>query len=74
MKRSRLVLIVIGLLILVLFFVFRAPSIPHPIDGNKECLTCHSAKAIKPYPGWHATREYKNNDCLSCHHVKSGVK
>ncbi len=74
MKKKGLLLIFIGVLILVLFLIFRAPSIPHPLEGHKECVTCHAGDGIKPYPAWHATRGYKNDDCSSCHSLKSGMK
>jgi len=74
MKKSRLVLILAGLLISVLVLAFRAPSIPHPIEGKQKCVTCHAAKAIKPFPAWHEKRGYTNDDCSDCHSMKSGME
>jgi predicted CXXCH cytochrome family protein len=41
------------------------PGVPHQIEGNTNCLNCHAANGVKPFPTDHAgrTSEY----CLGCH-------
>jgi predicted CXXCH cytochrome family protein len=41
------------------------PGVPHQIEGNASCLSCHAADGVKPYPKDHAGR--KAEFCLSCH-------
>lgn len=70
MKHKDLFLILVGALSLVVILISCAPSVPHSVQAQKECITCHGSNGIKPYPTWHANRGYKNDDCLSCHDVK----
>lgn len=46
------------------------PTVPHSIQGRAECLQCHKAGGIKPFPQDHAGRS--QDTCLSCH--KGGGK
>lgn len=41
------------------------PSIPHSIEGRGDCLTCHSAGALAPYPSDHGN--YTLGACTGCH-------
>ncbi len=38
---------------------------PHPIQGQEQCDTCHGPSGIKPYPANHAGRP--NDSCQVCH-------
>ena len=71
MKNAGRLIIFVGLLILGLFLIFRPPSIPHSLEGTKECVTCHGSNGIRPYPTWHEELGYGNDDCSSCHHLNS---
>lgn len=41
------------------------PKIPHPLEGRDDCLLCHEAGGLKPFPENHAGRT--SDICLSCH-------
>jgi hypothetical protein len=71
MTHKGLSLILVGALSLAVILSACAPSIPHSVQAQKECTTCHGTTGTKPYPAWHATRGYSNNDCSSCHDLKS---
>ena len=40
-------------------------AIPHPVEGQEKCDTCHAAGAMKPYPANHEGRPVES--CLICH-------
>lgn len=42
-----------------------APKVPHPLEGQADCLVCHDTGAFKPFPDDHTGR--KADICLSCH-------
>jgi formate dehydrogenase gamma subunit len=42
-----------------------APVIPHGLEGFGECLQCHAAGGVVPYPAGH--EQYGANTCLVCH-------
>lgn len=42
-----------------------APKVPHTLEGRPDCLLCHGAEGIKPFPENHAGRT--SSTCLSCH-------
>jgi len=47
----------------------KRPSIPHTLDGRDDCLQCHSADGIRPYPpDDHQERDVE--DCTVCHKPK----
>jgi hypothetical protein len=71
MKYKGLPLTLLGALILTVILISCAPSIPHSVESRKECITCHGSNAAKPYPAWHASRGYTNDDCSSCHEPKT---
>jgi hypothetical protein len=71
MKNTGLSLILSGALSLATIVASCAPPIPHAVEAQKECITCHGSDGVKPYPGWHAKREYKNDDCSHCHDQKT---
>jgi hypothetical protein len=71
MKNKGLSLVLLGALSLAVIFISCAPSIPHSVQAQKDCITCHGNNGIKPYPAWHAKRGYKNDDCSGCHDSKS---
>jgi cytochrome b subunit of formate dehydrogenase len=39
--------------------------IPHPIEGQEQCSTCHGPDGVKPYPADHVDRP--DESCLVCH-------
>lgn len=41
------------------------PAIPHPLDGRDNCLACHAAGGVKPYPADHEGRTV--DQCQMCH-------
>ena len=43
----------------------KPPAVPHSLQGRDDCLVCHSAAGIKPFPKDHAGRTKAT--CLSCH-------
>jgi formate dehydrogenase gamma subunit len=42
-----------------------ASLIPHPIEGQEQCETCHGPNGMKPWPADHAGRP--NESCTVCH-------
>jgi formate dehydrogenase gamma subunit len=42
-----------------------AAPIPHPLEGREDCLLCHGAGGVKPYPADHTGRT--SASCLACH-------
>ena len=45
-----------------------ALTIPHALEGRGDCLLCHSAGGIAPFPGDHEGRS--QSTCLNCHEGK----
>ncbi|MBI2858704.1 MAG: NapC/NirT family cytochrome c [Chloroflexi bacterium] len=41
------------------------PSIPHSLEGRSDCLMCHAAGSVKPFPAGHAGRT--SQSCQACH-------
>src|SRR3990172_4936023 len=41
----------------------KPPAVPHSLQGRDDCLVCHSAAGIKPFPKDHAGRTKET--CLS---------
>ena len=41
------------------------PAIPHTLEGRADCLICHQAGGLKPYPADHAGRT--SDMCQACH-------
>ncbi|MBI2288523.1 MAG: hypothetical protein HYU83_06095 [Chloroflexi bacterium] len=41
------------------------PTIPHTLEGRADCLMCHQAGGLKPFPADHAGRT--NDLCQACH-------
>ena len=39
--------------------------IPHPLEGREDCLLCHGADRVNPYPPDHVGRP--STTCLVCH-------
>ncbi len=48
-----------------------APAVPHAIEERKDCISCHAQNGVKPYPEWHATKQYGNDQCANCHKSKT---
>ena len=44
------------------------PAIPHTLEGRADCLLCHKAGGLKPFPANHAGRT--NDMCQGCHKPK----
>lgn len=42
-----------------------APHIPHPIEGQEQCYTCHGKSGMKPMPANHEGRPTES--CRICH-------
>lgn len=42
-----------------------ASLIPHPIEGQEQCETCHGPNGMKPWPADHVGRP--NESCTVCH-------
>ena len=48
------------------FLTSTAPTLPHNVEGQENCLMCHDPKGeIKPAPSNHV--DYANEQCLLCH-------
>ena len=45
--------------------VSTVPVITHDLEGQEDCLMCHSVTGFKPSPADHA--DYTNELCTSCH-------
>jgi len=45
------------------------PAIPHPTEGREDCLVCHAAGKIKPFPANHGGRTKET--CTACHQVSA---
>ncbi len=45
------------------------PNIPHDTKGREDCLVCHDAGKVKPFPKDHAGRTKET--CLTCHQARS---
>jgi len=45
------------------------PPVPHPTEGRDDCLECHDAGGLVPFPEDHADRT--NESCLMCHQVET---
>jgi predicted CXXCH cytochrome family protein len=47
--------------------VFAQPTIPHPVDGREDCLSCHAAgeSGAPRFPDDHDGRT--NESCVACH-------
>jgi len=48
--------------------LLQIPVVPHPAEGNEDCLACHGASQIVPFPEDHAGRQ--NDSCTLCHEVE----
>ncbi|HSJ58015.1 MAG TPA: cytochrome c3 family protein, partial [Anaerolineae bacterium] len=44
------------------------PIVPHATEGLEDCLACHDAGQMAPFPEDHAGRE--NESCTMCHEVQ----
>ncbi len=44
------------------------PAVPHSLEGRADCLLCHQAGGIKPFPEDHEGRT--SSSCLICHGSK----
>ncbi len=42
-----------------------SPAIPHPIEGQENCLMCHALETISPFPENHVN--WPETTCLGCH-------
>jgi hypothetical protein len=50
--------------------LLQIPAVPHPAEGNEDCLACHDTGQVKPFPQDHAGRD--NDSCTTCHQVETG--
>ena len=48
--------------------LLQIPEVPHPAEGFEDCLACHDADQIAPFPEDHAGRT--NDICLGCHQIR----
>ena len=49
------------------FPLFQIPAVPHPVEGREDCLACHDAGQVVPFPEDHAGRS--NDSCTMCHEM-----
>jgi hypothetical protein len=47
------------------------PQIPHSTEGREDCLACHGASQLVPFPEDHAGRT--DEMCLGCHQVAANT-
>jgi hypothetical protein len=47
------------------------PPVPHSTQGREDCVACHGAGQVKPFPADHAGRT--SDTCLGCHQVQAGA-
>ena len=65
-----------GMLVLGCFLVLAVmlsacvPDIPHATNGRQDCISCHGQNGVKPFPQWHAKKQFSNDNCFTCHGVK----
>ena len=45
------------------------PAIPHPLEGNAVCESCHTAGMVGALPANHASRA--DNVCTACHEIRT---
>jgi hypothetical protein len=43
------------------------PAVPHPKEGQEDCLVCHARGAVQPFPEDHSFQT--NEFCLNCHQI-----
>jgi hypothetical protein len=48
----------------------KRPPIPHTFEGWEDCLVCHQAEGIKPFPADDRHAESDLEDCTKCHKPK----
>ncbi|MGD8794881.1 MAG: cytochrome c3 family protein, partial [Anaerolineae bacterium] len=48
------------------------PPVPHPAEGLDDCLACHAAEAIVPFPEDHEGRT--TDSCTMCHPLQEGLE
>jgi hypothetical protein len=51
-------------------FLVSASMIPHPIEGQEECRTCHGPQGPLPYPANH--QNFDLSMCQVCHATDKG--
>ncbi|MEE8390610.1 MAG: cytochrome b/b6 domain-containing protein, partial [Anaerolineae bacterium] len=47
------------------------PVIPHPLEGREDCLLCHAADAVSPFPADHV--DWLVSTCQVCHAIEGEV-
>ncbi len=68
---GKIVLVAAGLFVVVAATLYSCtPAIPHAIDAKRDCLSCHALTKPHPYPAWHATHGFDNDECGHCHDLK----
>lgn len=70
MKRAQLILAGLMISLVAVTACAPEPPIPHSIEGRADCISCHGQNGVKPYPQWHAKRDFGNNKCTNCHQLK----
>ncbi|MGD2040247.1 MAG: hypothetical protein PVH11_05435, partial [Anaerolineae bacterium] len=45
--------------------LLQIPPVPHLVEGYEDCLVCHAADEMVPFPEDHAGRG--NDTCVACH-------
>lgn len=72
MRTSRIALVFVLLIVSSLLAVsayslslLQIPAVPHPTEGNEDCLACHDAGMLAPFPDDHAGRGVET--CTACH-------
>lgn len=65
MKRATPLLLGALLSIFLAGLALAQPKIPHTLEGRDNCLACHAASGVKPFPADHIGRT--NEVCRACH-------
>ena len=67
MNKMMMVFALVGVVLCIPILSACEPAIKHSIEGRADCISCHGVSGVKPYPAFHAERQYGNSDCIKCH-------
>ncbi len=68
MKKRLVVLGLVGLMVsLPVLTACTGPAIPHSVEGQSNCISCHGSNGVEPYPAFHAKDGFDNAACTNCH-------
>ncbi len=63
--------LVLSLLVLAVVLSACVPEIPHATAGRQDCISCHGQNGVRPFPQWHARKQFGNENCFTCHNMKN---